>query len=128
MDSPVHCFGSWAPPPHVHLVFIIIHGIESMYYCEHKPKIKTGEAWDRGYQFPTKTYIPPVSSLSTHLLSPCLVPSLSLAGRLTPPPPPPPPPPELLLTLMLVLLVVLLTPSCSFFLLEPELHSVHVHI
>ena len=34
--------------------FTIIHGIEDwrnapMYYCEHKWKVKTGEAWERGY-------------------------------------------------------------------------------
>ena len=34
--------------------FTIIHGIEDwrnapVYYCERKRKVKTGEAWERGY-------------------------------------------------------------------------------
>ena len=51
------------PPFYLPFAFTIIHGSgrqtknvltfwrysNSMYYCEHKGKIKTGEAWDRGY-------------------------------------------------------------------------------
>ena len=65
MDGPVHCFGSWVPPPlrppRVHLTSFtwwMLPGLprfkfhwssDSMYYCERKREIKPGEAWDRGY-------------------------------------------------------------------------------